>query len=95
MVGAAAGNFLEDHNMSLPAVLSVAGIVLPATWWISRRLAKIDSKFELTESRMMVVEERVKNSLDRIETAVAALHIYTAERSDRPKIRPHDSKREP
>lgn len=85
MLGAAAGNFIEEHNMGLPAVLGVMGVVLPAAWWLSRRLTKIDDRFDINDTRLKGVEERVADQLHRIELAIARLPCTARDDCPEPK----------
>lgn len=44
--GTGAGGLVEDHTMSVATVAAVFTIVLPATWWVSSRLTKLQAKLE-------------------------------------------------
>lgn len=62
MIAAAAGGLIEEHSLDLKTVFSVGGIVLTATWWLSRRFARIEERLhqlEKIEHRIELVEKLI------------------------------------
>lgn len=50
IIATAAGQLIEDHFLSLPTLFGVLGIVLPATWWLSRKFTRVDTRLKLLET---------------------------------------------
>lgn len=46
VTGAVTGGAIEAHDVSVSTVCAVAGIVVPATWWLSAKLKATDDKLE-------------------------------------------------
>jgi hypothetical protein len=54
--GVSAGDALENHGVSLGTVFSVAGIVLPAVWWMSRKFTNLDDRLQSMETKIEKLE---------------------------------------
>lgn len=66
LAGAASGQLIEDHTLSFPTLLGIAGIVIPATWWLSRKFTAIDDTMTAFHSRFKSMEEQIKELRKKI-----------------------------
>lgn len=67
---------LKDVVVDLPTLLTVAGLVFPAVWWLSRRLTQIDDKnaqLSTDLGKAAVEMEKVRCQLDNIANKVEDL----------------------
>lgn len=68
-IGAAAGgDLIETHTLSIGTVCAVAGIVIPAVWWLSRKFTNIDDKFDEADSRFDSVDTRLREMQETIKS---------------------------
>lgn len=69
VIGAAAGaDLIETHSLSVGTVATVAGIVIPAVWWLSRKFTNIDDRFCETDSRFDSVDTRLREMQETIKS---------------------------
>ena len=62
--GTAAGDLLENHNVSVATVVAVCAVILPAAWWLSGKFTKIEDGQSRLEEGQQSAREHLA-SLDR------------------------------
>lgn len=52
VAGLTVGDAIESHSVSLGTVGAVAGIILPAVWWLSRKFTSLDDRLAGLENKL-------------------------------------------
>lgn len=61
-IGAAAtGNLIEGHDMSMSTACAIAGVVIPAAWWLSQKLQRIEDNQHHMNDRLGHLEKQITN----------------------------------
>lgn len=53
VAGTAAGDLITNHSIDMQTLGAVAAVVLPATWYLSRRYTKIEDRLHEVESAIV------------------------------------------
>ena len=72
MAGAAGGELLESHNLSLSTVAAVGMVVFTGTWSLSKRFANIEDRLGSIEKTLATLETRPVNE-NVVEKTLAAI----------------------
>ena len=73
--GGATTQVSADWLVDLRTVLTVGGVVLPATWWLSRAFTRISDRLEAGDVRFAALER----TLARMENRLAKLPCKSSE----------------
>jgi len=73
--GGATTQVSADWLVDLRTVLTVGGVVLPATWWLSRAFTRISDRLEAGDVRFAALER----TLARMEERLAKLPCKSCE----------------
>lgn len=52
VLGAAGGDMIEGHGISLSTVFGIAGVVVPAAWWLAGKITHLDDRLDALESKV-------------------------------------------
>jgi len=58
-VGTAAGDLLENHNVSLATVAAVCTVVLPAAWWMAGKFQRIEDGQQSARDHLASLDRKV------------------------------------
>lgn len=52
VLGAASGDMMEGHAISLSTVFGIAGVVVPAAWWLAGKITRLDDRVHVLEKKV-------------------------------------------